>query len=321
MRPGPFVSLARYRAEFSMKYLIGLAIAASMLAAATANAFAQYTPEEVRKRLGQPVELTEAMLLGSAQVSHRELCGGATKHEGHAELISRVQLSSLDPADRDRLIEMIARQHESNVVIFEALGESARSSFCRGLESTVLAKAAEFVTAHPHLFEKRTGSKPEPEPELKTFGEMLAEIMKDTEPFERFAIVRLAENFVMDDFRKIMAHPDNKKDGYLWARKVLAGDYALLGQAINSDHPDIGEVYDERSEIYVRHIRGEIDEQVMMSEERANERRKNALFKRQFKIYSKAWDMSSTSRVQEIEALAKALALQISAMAKNEASK
>lgn len=295
-----------------MSIRIGSAVAGMVLAAATTTSFAQHSPEEVRKLLGQPVSMAEAAVLGAARASHSDLCGGPTEFEGHASVVSRLQYGSLGPADRDRLAVMMTRQHGSNAAIYETLDDDAKIAFCSGLASTVLAKTAEFVEAHPHLFEQRDVPAAEP----KAFDQTVAEIMAGMAPFERMYVIRMTENFVMDDARKILADPASEKDGYAWAMKVLAYDFSLLSRAAEPDHPDVAEAYRERAEIYSRYIRGEIDGPAMQAAETANERRKNAVYDRMLQSYSRTVETPPKSRVTELEAVAKVLARMVSGRAK-----
>ncbi|MER8482333.1 hypothetical protein [Mesorhizobium sp. M1322] len=106
------------------------------------------------------------------------------------------------------------------------------------------------------------------------------------DPFETLYILRVAENGVMADVRLILADPENEKDGYLWAMKVLAFDFALLSKLAAPHHTEVSKIYEERSEIYARYVRGESDDVKLKAEEKANEDRKNANYNKRFEAYS-----------------------------------
>lgn len=136
------------------------------------------------------------------------------------------------------------------------------------------------------------------------------------EAWERMYVARVAENHVMDDARQIVADPENEKDGYVWAMKVLATDFAFLSMLAEIDHPDVAAAYRERSDIYAGYVRGEVSGEELQAREAANERRKNEVYDRLLQAYSRTVESPSKTRIAELETVAKDLAGMVSGHAK-----
>lgn len=196
----------------------------------------------------------------------------AAGFDGHAEKIMRLEFGSLGGDGQERYKTAMTRQYQSNASIYGTLGEDAKKSFCSGLNSAILTRSAEFVRTHPQLFEAKA---PPPLREPRD-ADVAAGTLEGFKPFERLYIVRVAENHMMADARKILADPANEADGYIWAMKVMALEFPLLGSVAKLDHPEVASAYEERAEIYFRYIRGEVDGPGVQAQERGNETRKNA---------------------------------------------
>lgn len=270
----------------------------------TSAAWGQTQPEDVRRILGGSVDVIPAAAFAATTASHRDFCGNAPELDGHAEIIMRLEFGSLESADKERYTAAMTRQYHSNASIYNMLGEDAQRSFCRELNSSILRRAAEFVRKHPQLFEAKA---PPPRSEPRAFADVAAGTLTGLKPLERLYVVRVAENHMMADVRKLLADAANKADGYVWAIKVMALEFALLAMMAKVDHPEVAAAYDERAELYAKYVRGEIDGPQLQTQERVNEQRKNAVYRRLLDGYSTREATPSRQRLAQLEAVAKEL--------------
>ncbi|MGV1912098.1 hypothetical protein G6K96_21480 [Agrobacterium vitis] len=76
---------------------------------------------------------------------------------------------------------------------------------------------------------------------------------------ERAYVMMTTENLISEHIQKIMADPENKKDGYLWARKYIAQSYRLLSEDANDLMLyELSDMYKSMFDIVVAHIRGDL---------------------------------------------------------------
>lgn len=267
-------------------------------------AVSQTQPDEIRRLLSTPVDIIAAAVFAASTASHRDLCGGPPEFDGHAEMIMRLEFGSLGGEDQERYKAAMTRQYQSNVSIHETLGGDAKKSFCSGLNSAILERSAGFVRTHPHLFEAKA---PAPQRTPREFADVAAGTLEGLKPFERLYVVRVAENHMMADARKILADPANKADGYIWAMKVMALEFALLGSVAKLDHPEVASAYEERAEIYSRYVRGEVEGPGVQAQERGNETRKNAIYQRLLDGYNVREAAPSEQRIAQLTSAAREL--------------
>jgi hypothetical protein len=253
-----------------------VALVSCLVSFAVAGAAAQPSPDQVQKLLGEPVDLERLAVFGASRQSFKILCEAEPTLEGHTALITRLQYGSLSAEDQEAVSVMMAGQYESNESIFAALGKGAADAFCDGLDREITAYTAKFIERHPHLFKKRQVEKKE-QPLLT---EVIEKKLGQYTPFEVLYIIRVAENRIGEDQKKLIAEPANGYDGFLWALKVAATEYALLSFASEPHFPDVSEAYRERSNILARYIRGEATRREITDAELKNERRKNAVYQR-----------------------------------------
>lgn len=85
---------------------------------------------------------------------------------------------------------------------------------------------------------------------------------------EKIYLLRLTENAVIEKQKAMFSDPENKKDTFLWARKISSIEYAALSDISKSlylDEP--GEYYLELSKIFSKHVTGEIDTKKLFKED------------------------------------------------------
>ena len=144
--------------------MLTMKMLASALAVSALTAFsaaAQTQPDEIRRLLGEPVDVIAAAGFAATTASHRDLCGKPPEFDGHAEIIMRLEFGALEADAREQYTAAMIRQYQSNASIYGTLDGDAKRSFCRGLNSAVLHRSAEFFRKHPKLFEAKA---PPPEP-------------------------------------------------------------------------------------------------------------------------------------------------------------
>lgn len=182
-------------------------------------AVSQTQPDEIRRLLSRPVDIIAAASFAASTASYRDVCGGPPEFDGHAEMIMRLEFGSLGGEDQERYKAAMTRQYQSNASIYGTLGEDAKKTFCLGLNSAILTRSTEFVRMHPQLFEAKA---PPPMREPREFADVAAGTLEGFKPFERLYIVRVAENHMMADARRILADPANEVEGGPLSRLRLA---------------------------------------------------------------------------------------------------
>lgn len=273
-----------------MRNASGVLFAFLLLAGAT-KGFGQSTPAEIQKMLGEPVRIQDAALFAASHGSFKNFCGTPLEFAGHINMIGRLEFGSLTPPDQETYKSIMLAQYQSNLEIWESLDGSAQKDFCRGLESSLNSRTADFITRHPALFVTKEAPKAAEKP---LFTDAVAQKVQPYSKFRRLYIFRLAENRMADDTEVLMKNPDNAKDGYVWALKVSSLKYGLMGQITQPDFADIGALYTERAEIYASFVRGQIDLNALKVAEDANEKKKNDLYQ----DYVKIWENSDTALTQ-----------------------
>lgn len=210
-------------------------------------ASAQTSPEEIRQVLGKPVDIEKSVVFGANRSTFKELCKEEFEFEGHASVISRLEYGSLDAADQDLYRQMLVGQVRSNKTIFDTLDDEGKQEFCFGVRRNLLAYAADFVEAHPTLFKE---TEPKPKPKEKPYLDQIADELDGQDEAFQLYIVRLAENRIGEDMKRIFAFPGNESgSGLTWVFKVTATKYRLLSMITEGRFPDISQAYRERSDI------------------------------------------------------------------------
>lgn len=271
-----------------MSKALGIVFAFLLLGEVT-SAFAQSTPEEIRKLLGVPVKIEDAAVFAASNGTFKNLCASPLEFAGIIGMIGRLEFGSLDPPNQEIYKSMMIRQYQGNVDIWKSLaGESAQRDFCHGLEAALNSRAVAFMGLHPSLFETKEAPKAVEKP---LFTDAVAQKIQQYSRLRKLYIFRQAENRMADDTNMLMQFPENAKDGFAWALKVSAFKYGLIGQVTEHDFTDIGAVYTERAEIYAKYIRGQIDIDGLKVAENANEIKRNDLYGGYFKTWK---DFEST---------------------------
>lgn len=104
-----------------------------------------------------------------------------------------------------------------------------------------------------------------------------AEDTKTAPEAERVFVVKISENLLHETAEKIVADPENKKDGFIWARKVLARhSLGLRDLARELSASEMAAFYDEKAGLIASHIRGEISNHQFEVLERDIETRKRS---------------------------------------------
>lgn len=292
--------------------------ALTMFVCSTGLSFAQSSPEEIRKMLGHPVDIENSVVFTASRSSLKELCNEEPEFEGHASVIGRLEYGSFDASDQDSYKRMLASQVQSNRSIFGMLDEDGRREFCQGLRSTILGYSADFVEAHPTLF---TETEPEPRPKEKPYLEQIADQLDGQEEAYQLYIVRITENRIGDDMKKVFAHPDNAGgSGLTWALKVIATEYRLLSMITENRFPDISAIYGERSDLYARTVRGELEIDEMVIEEKQNEKKKNDLYNARFEVFKDALNDRPADVAKPLNEIAEKISTRLIAQAKYVAS-
>jgi hypothetical protein len=106
--------------------------------------------------------------------------------------------------------------------------------------------------------------------------EEFAPQIRSLQPLEAAYVLKSAENELGRHNQIMFADPENAKDGYLWALKVIAGQYAVLTLISEAAANGIAPYYRERTEIVMRLIRGETTAEVFTRQEAENEAAKGA---------------------------------------------
>jgi hypothetical protein len=236
------------------------------------------SPEQIRRLLGAPVVIPEAALFAASYGTFRDFCDRQLDNVGIIEGITRLEFGSLAPEDQETYKSIMMRQYQSNTNLWSALAnKEAERAACRGLESTIIARAANFIRSHPGLFAQKEPQKIAKKP---TFAEAVSEKLRNHTRLRKLYVFRVAENRVGDDMRALLKNPENKADGYQWVMKVLALEYGFMGLMTEAEFPEIGKIYTARAEIYSKFIRGELNENGLTTAENANEMAKNEIYGR-----------------------------------------
>ena len=106
-----------------------------------------------------------------------------------------------------------------------------------------------------------------------------AQNLKTAPEVERLFVVKTAENLLTEKAQRMLNDPENAKDGFMWARKVMARHYAgletLAGELSTGE---LARFYAEKAGLFVKSVRGEISDSQFEQMEIELERRKSAYF-------------------------------------------
>lgn len=104
-----------------------------------------------------------------------------------------------------------------------------------------------------------------------------AKDLKFAPEIERLFVIKTAENALTEKERTMLNDPENSKDGYLWARKVIGLHYAgLYHLADELTAPKLGAFYKEKADLFSRNVRGEVSSNQLEPLETALEGRKQS---------------------------------------------
>lgn len=124
-----------------------------LMTCCTKLTLAQNTQKEIRDLLGSPVVPEDAALFAATFASLRDLCGKPLEFAGIYEGITRLEFGSLSSQDQNSYKTIMVSQYDANADMWKALAsKESELGFCRGLESSVTARSASFIEAHPNLF-------------------------------------------------------------------------------------------------------------------------------------------------------------------------
>ncbi|RWM86477.1 MAG: hypothetical protein EOR84_30660 [Mesorhizobium sp.] len=99
--------------------------------------------------------------------------------------------------------------------------------------------------------------------------------IKNYSEIERAFILKVAENVLTSKAKMMFSDPENAKDGYLWARKVIVAHYSLLeDMAIKSNTKALAVFYEDKKTLLERHIRGQLSTDDFGRQEKLVETRK-----------------------------------------------
>ncbi len=258
-----------------MKSLVFAALITSLT---VTSALAQSSPADIRAMLGSPVNIEQAALFAASRSSYKELCGEDPEFEMHASVINRLQYGSLDEGnDKELFRHLMIGQSESNAGIYAGLDIDGQKAFCEGLNSTITGIAADFVESHPTLFTETQATTPEPEkPGLE---EQIKDHVASLDPALQLYVIKMVENRAYDDLKTLIANPENNTPaGQTWVFKVMSGEMMLMSMATEVPFPEISQLYAERSDIYARLVRGEIEWEDLQTLEPKNEAAKKAAY-------------------------------------------
>ncbi|MVA47304.1 hypothetical protein GOZ83_19805 [Agrobacterium vitis] len=114
----------------------------------------------------------------------------------------------------------------------------------------------------------------------------LHELNNFSEP-ERAFFIKTTENLLSDKIAKIMADPENKSDGYLWARKYIAQSYTLLSEdARDLSLYELSGIYKDEAKIITAHINGQLKTKEISAKEQPLTWQKSQYFEKMISLSS-----------------------------------
>jgi hypothetical protein len=149
----------------------------------------------------------------------------------------------------------------------------------------------------------------------ETLLENIEARLKPLSPLERLYVLKVTENEIANHMQELAAKPANTNN-FTWVMKVTTFSYGALTLTYEREFPDLGAIYNDRTELYADLIRGKLKPRELEQLERKNELNKAAALNRHFQALKETEKEPNETKAHELIAMGGELALMIVAHAK-----